>query len=58
MKKLIITDPAWICGSDLVSGTLDEKRECMEYDTLTFSCTTTYSFVCAHFPYLYKPYVP
>jgi hypothetical protein len=25
---------------------------------LTFSCTTTYSLVCAHFPSLYKPYIP
>jgi ribonuclease HI len=32
MKKLIVTDPVRICGSDLTSGTLDEKRECMGYD--------------------------
>jgi hypothetical protein len=34
MKKLIVMDPVWICGSDLTSGTLDEKRECMGYDRL------------------------
>jgi len=33
MKKLIVTDPVRICGSDLTSGTSDEKRECMGYDT-------------------------
>jgi hypothetical protein len=33
MKKLIVTDPVWICGSDLTSGTSDEKRECMGCDT-------------------------
>jgi hypothetical protein len=33
MKKLIVTDPVWICGSDLVSGTSDEKRKYMGYDT-------------------------
>jgi hypothetical protein len=32
MKKLIVMDPVRICGSDLTSGTLDEKRECMGYD--------------------------
>jgi hypothetical protein len=32
MKKLIITDLDWICGLDLVSGTSDEKHECMGYD--------------------------
>jgi hypothetical protein len=32
MKKLIATDPVWICGSDLTSGTSNEKRECMGYD--------------------------
>jgi len=26
--------------------------------SLTFSCTTTYSLVCAHFLQLYKPYIP
>jgi hypothetical protein len=26
-------NPVWICGSDLTSGTSDEKRECMEYDS-------------------------
>jgi len=33
MKKLIVTDLVWICGSDLASGTSDEKREYMGYDT-------------------------
>jgi len=32
MKKLIVTDPVWI-WSDLTSGTSDEKRECMGYDS-------------------------
>jgi hypothetical protein len=35
MKKLIVMDPVQICGSDLTSGTLDEKRECMGYDTMS-----------------------
>jgi len=34
MKKLIATDLVWICGSDLASGTSDEKRECMGYDSI------------------------
>jgi hypothetical protein len=34
MKKLIVTDLVWICGSDLTSGTLDEKCECMGYDSI------------------------
>jgi len=33
MKKLIMTDLVRICGSDLTSGTSDEKHECMGYDT-------------------------
>jgi hypothetical protein len=33
MKKLIITDLEWICGSDLAFRTSDEKRECMGYDS-------------------------
>jgi hypothetical protein len=40
MKKLIVMDPVRICGSDLTSGTSDEKRECMGYDNdpiLSFS---------------------
>jgi len=32
MKKLIVMDLVWICGLDLISGTLDEKREYMGYD--------------------------
>jgi len=32
MKKLIVTDPVRICGSDLASRTSDEKREYMGYD--------------------------
>jgi hypothetical protein len=32
MKKLIVTDPVRI-WSDLTSGTSDEKRECMGYDS-------------------------
>jgi hypothetical protein len=34
MKKLIVTDLVQICGSDLTSGTSDEKHECMGYDSL------------------------
>jgi hypothetical protein len=34
MKKLIATDPVQICGSDLTSGTSDEKHECMGYDRI------------------------
>jgi hypothetical protein len=34
MKKLIVMDPVRICGSDLTSGTLDEKRKCMGYDSI------------------------
>jgi len=33
MKKLIMMDPVQICGSDLTSGTSDEKREWMGYDS-------------------------
>jgi hypothetical protein len=33
MKKLIIMDPVWICGLDLISGTSDEKCKYMGYDT-------------------------
>jgi len=32
MKKLIVMDLVRICGSDLTSGTSDEKCECMGYD--------------------------
>jgi len=34
MKKLIAMDPVRICGSDLTSGTSDEKCECMGYDSI------------------------
>jgi len=37
MKKLIVTDPVRICGSDLISGTLDEKCKYMGYDRYFFS---------------------
>jgi hypothetical protein len=33
MKKLIVMDLVWICGSDLTSRTSDEKHECMGYDS-------------------------
>jgi len=48
MKKLIVTDPVWICGSDLTSGTSDEKCKCMGYDStaLIAYITITNTTVC------------
>jgi len=45
MKKLIVMDLAQICGSDLTSGTSDEKCEYMEYDRAHVSASHFWSLI-------------
>jgi hypothetical protein len=45
MKKLIVMDPARICGSDLTSGTSDEKHKYMEYDRAHVSASHFQSLI-------------
>jgi hypothetical protein len=51
MKKLIITDPVRICGSDLASGTLDEKRKCMGYDIKRYQIQRALASACMLCPF-------
>jgi hypothetical protein len=55
LEPLTLTVPS--VGDSVSPLPLPYHRSLTHFLSLTFSCTTTYSLVCACFPYLYKPYI-